>query len=290
MHEAGSAVAGGSIEAMNAILRGDVLHAFQPGGGLHHAMRDRASGFCIYNDPALAIAVARRAGLRVLYIDLDTHHGDGVEALHAADPEVMTVSIHESGHTLFPGTGFLDEAPHGAAPGTVVNLPLEAYTGAQAWLEAVEAIVPLAAERFKPDIVVSQHGADTHAWDPLAHLRVTTTAMGAAARLVDEVAHRHAGGRWLATGGGGYDAYRVVPRMWALVWLAGAHRPAPAETPVTWRERWAEEAQAFGTPGMPAAFDDEPDVGAAHDRQAQLADGASRRATEHAAARLRRVT
>ncbi len=289
MHDAGAAVAGGSIEAMAAILRGDVLHAFHPGGGLHHAMRDHASGFCIYNDPALAIAIARRQGLRVLYVDLDTHHGDGVEALHATDPDVMTVSIHESGRTLFPGTGFLDEIPEGAAPGTIVNLPLEAFTGAGPWLEAVEAIVPLAAERFRPDIVVSQHGADTHAWDPLAHLRVTTTAMGAAARIVDEIAHRHAGGRWLATGGGGYDAYRVVPRTWALVWLAGAHRPTPETTPAAWRERWEAEAEAFGTVGMPEAFDDAPDVASEHDRHAQIADGASRRAIDHVVARLRRT-
>ena len=289
MHEAGAAVAGGSIDAMAAILRGDVTHAFHPGGGLHHAMRDRASGFCIYDDPALAIALAREQGQRVLYIDLDTHHGDGVEAIHAADPGVMTVSVHESGHTLFPGTGFLDQVPAGAAPGTVVNVPLEAFTGADVWLEAVEAIVPLAAERFRPDIVVSQHGADTHAWDPLAHLRVTTTAMGAAARLVDEIAHRHARGRWLATGGGGYDAYRVVPRAWALVWLAGAHRSAPDATPAAWRERWAADAEAFGTPGMPERFDDEPHVGIDHDRHAQIADGASRRAIEQAVARLRRT-
>ena len=289
MHDAAAAVAGGSIEAMAAILRGDVAHVFHPGGGLHHAMGDRASGFCVYDDPALAIALARRDGLRVLYVDLDTHHGDGVEALHAADAGVMTVSIHESGRTLFPGTGFLDQAPPDSAPGTVVNVPLEAFTGAGAWLEAVEAIVPLAAEQFGPDIVVSQHGADTHAWDPLAHLRVTTTAMGAAARLVDEVAHRHAGGRWLATGGGGYDAYRVVPRTWALVWLAGAHRPAPAATPAAWRERWAADAEAFDTPGMPARFEDEPGLGAADDRVAQVADGASRRTIEHVVDRLRQM-
>ena len=287
MHDAAAAVAGGSIEAMAAILRGDVLHAFHPGGGLHHAMRDRASGFCIYDDPALAIALARQAGLRVLYIDLDTHHGDGVEALHAADPGVMTVSFHESGRTLFPGTGFLDDAPEGAAPGTVVNVPFEAGTGADAWLEAVEAIVPLAAERFDPEIVVSQHGADTHAWDPLANLRVTTTAMGRAARIVDEIAHRHAAGRWLATGGGGYDAYRVVPRAWALVWLAGAHRPTPDATPGAWRARWAAEAEAFGTPGMPERFEDAADVGAGLD-QAGIADGASRRVIEHVVDRLRR--
>ena len=287
MHEAAAAVAGGSMDAMAAILRGDVQHAFHPGGGLHHAMRARASGFCIYDDPALAIAVARAAGRRVLYIDLDTHHGDGVEALHAADPDVMTVSIHESGRTLFPGTGLLDQVPPGSAPGTVVNVPLEAFTGASVWLEAVEAIVPLAADGFRPDIVVSQHGADTHAWDPLAHLRVTTTAMGAAARLVDEVAHRFAGGRWLATGGGGYDAYRVVPRMWALVWLAGAHRAAPDATPVAWRDRWAPDAEAFGTPGMPERFDDDAAVGASSDRPGILADDASRRTIDHVVARLR---
>src|SRR4029079_14522467 len=103
-------------------------------------------------------------------------------------------------------------------------------------------VLPALAEAHEPEVVVSQHGYDTHAWDPLAHLRITTTAMGAAARLVDAVAHRWAGGRWLATGGGGYDAYRVVPRAWSLVWLAGAHRPPPSEIPAEWRERWAHEA------------------------------------------------
>ena len=100
-------------------------------------------------------------------------------------------------------------------------MPLELFTGPEAWLAAVRTVVPALAAAFGPDVVVSQHGADTHAWDPLAHLRVTTTAMGAAARLVDQIAHRYAGGRWLATGGGGYDVYRVVPRAWALTWLAG---------------------------------------------------------------------
>jgi acetoin utilization protein AcuC len=290
MHDAAAAVAGGSLDAMRAILAGDVEHAFHPGGGLHHAMRDHASGFCIYDDPALAIALARRAGRRVLYIDLDVHHGDGVEAIHASDPEVMTVSIHESGRTLFPGTGFVGEAPVGAAPGSVVVVPLEAFTGAGVWLEAVEAVATLAAERFAPDLIVSQHGADTHAWDPLAHLRVTTSAMGAAARLVDAIAHRHAGGLWLATGGGGYDAYRVVPRMWSLVWLAGAHRAAPESTPDAWRERWALPAQAFGMPGMPERFEDAPEVGASIDRLQLAADTLSRRTIDEALALIRRTT
>jgi acetoin utilization protein AcuC len=258
MHEAAAAVAGGSIRAIEAILRGDVEHAFHPGGGLHHAMPSRASGFCVYNDPALAIARARRDGLRVLYVDLDVHHGDGVEAIHAADPGVLTVSFHESGRYLFPGTGFADEVGDGPAAGTVVNIPFPPDTGDDAWLAAVSSLVPELAAEFRPDIVVSQHGADSHLWDPLAHLRNTVTAMGAAARLVHDLAHEYAGGRWLATGGGGYDAYRVVPRTWSLVWLAGAHRDVPAETPEAWRDRWTEEAQRYGQAPLPRTFDDPP--------------------------------
>ena len=265
MHEAGAMVAGGSLWAMEAILRGDVEHAFHPGGGLHHAMPDRASGFCIYNDPGLAIAAARRAGLRVLYVDLDVHHGDGVEAIHADDPGVLTVSFHESGRYLFPGTGFAWDLGTGEAAGTIVNVPFEPYAGEAAWLPAVRSIVPALAASFGPDIVVSQHGADSHAWDPLANLRVTTTAMGEAARIVDRVAHRWAGGRWLSTGGGGYDAYRVVPRTWSLVWLAGAHRDAPAETALEWRTAWATEAARYDQAPMPTTFDDPPNAGLATD-------------------------
>jgi acetoin utilization protein AcuC len=261
MHEASAAVAGGSLRAMEAILSGTVEHAHHPGGGLHHAMPDRASGFCIYDDPALAIARARADGLRVLYVDLDVHHGDGVQATFYDDPGVLTLSFHESGRYLFPGTGFVDELGVGAAAGSSVNVPLEPYTGEGAWLACVRSLVPALAASFGPDVIVSQHGADTHAWDPLAHLRVTTTAMGEAARLVDSVAHQWAGGRWLATGGGGYDAYRVVPRTWALTWLAGAHREVPAATPVEWRDRWAAQADAYGTPGMPATFLDAPNAG-----------------------------
>ena len=177
MHEAAAAVAGGSLRAMEAILRGDVEHAHHPGGGLHHAMRDRASGFCIYDDPALAIARARRDGLRVLYIDLDVHHGDGVQALFWDDPGVLTFSIHESGRYLFPGTGDATELGEGAAAGHRGQRPAAAGVGERAWLAAVESLLPELAASFGPDLIVSQHGADSHAWDPLAHLNVTTTAM-----------------------------------------------------------------------------------------------------------------
>ena len=276
MHEVSAAVAGGSIGAMEAILRGDVEHAQHPGGGLHHAMAGRASGFCIYNDAALAIARARRDGLRVLYIDLDVHHGDGVQALHWSDPGVLTVSIHETGETLFPGTGAVGEIGEGTAAGTAVNVPLLPGTGDGGWLPALESLLPELAAAFGPDVIVSQHGADSHAWDPLAHLSVTTAGHGAAARLVDRLAHRFGGGRWLATGGGGYDAYRVVPRTWALTWLAGVHRPVPDATPVAWRERWADEAARYGQAPLPMTFEDEPGAGLGVDTTQSAADARAR--------------
>jgi acetoin utilization protein AcuC len=282
MHDAGAMVAGGSMRAIEAVLRGDVEHAFHPGGGLHHAMPDRASGFCIYDDPALAIAVARAAGLRVLYVDLDVHHGDGVQAIHADDPGVLTISFHESGRYLFPGTGLASELGRGSAAGTVVNVPFEPYAGETAWLAAVRSLVPDLAAAFGPDVIVSQHGADSHAWDPLAHLRVTTTAMGEAARLVDTTAHRWSSGRWLSTGGGGYDAYRVVPRTWSLVWLAAAHREPPTETPREWRARWTSEATSYGQAPLPMTFDDPPNAGLPLDELQQEAERLSTATAEAA--------
>ncbi|HUQ43646.1 MAG TPA: acetoin utilization protein AcuC [Candidatus Limnocylindria bacterium] len=273
MHDASAAVAGGSIRAMEAILRGEVVHAFHPGGGLHHAMPARASGFCVYDDPAIAIARARREGLRVLYVDLDVHHGDGVQAIHWNDPGVMTVSIHESGFSLFPGTGFADELGGPGAEGTAVNIALDPGTGEIGWVEALEIALPPLAQAFAPEIVVSQHGADAHAFDPLAHLMVTTTAMGRAARLVDELAHRHGGGRWLATGGGGYDVYRVVPRMWAQVWLAQSHAAVLGELSPAWRERWADDADRYAQSPIPATLDDEPNAGFAYQAAQERADG-----------------
>ena len=273
MHEASAAVAGGSLRAMEAILRGEVVHAFQPGGGLHHAMRARASGFCVYDDPALAIARARRDDLRVLYVDLDVHHGDGVQAIHWDDPGVLTVSIHESGFSLFPGTGFADELGGPGAEGTAVNIALDPGTGELGWMEALEIVLPPLAAAFRPEIVVSQHGADSHAFDPLAHLLVTTTAMGKAARLVDRLAHQHAGGRWLATGGGGYDVYRAVPRAWAQVWLAQTHATALGELSPAWRERWAADAEHYGQSPMPTTLDDPENAGLPYRPPQERADG-----------------
>lgn len=285
MHDAAASVAGGSLRAVEAILRGEVDHAFHPGGGLHHAMPGRAAGFCIYDDPAIAIAAARAAGLRVMYVDLDVHHGDGVQAIHGADPGVLTLSFHETGRYLFPGTGFVNELGEADAAGTVVNVPLEPETGEDAWLASVRSLVPELAAAFAPDLIVSQHGCDTHATDPLAHLNVTTTAIGAAARLVDAIAHRWANGRWLSTGGGGYGVYRVVPRAWSHVWLAAAHRDVPERIPAKWRDRWAGEAARYGDHHLPESFDDPPNAGLPFEASQDAADARSR----HTAALVRRL-
>jgi ribosomal protein S18 acetylase RimI-like enzyme len=219
--------------------------------------------------------------LRVLYLDFDFHHGDGVQALHAADPGVMTFSIHESGRYVFPGTGFANEIGSGEAAGTVVNVPLEPFTGEEAWLAAVRGLVPQLAAAFGPDVIVSQHGCDAHAWDPLANarlpIRITTTAMGAAAGLTDAVAHCWASGRWLSTGGGGYGVYHVVPRAWSLVWLAAAHREPPAEIRNRWLERWAAEATEFAGRPLPTTFADEPNAGLSVDELQRDGEAASQR-------------
>ena len=271
MHEAAAIVAGGSLVAIERILAGTALRAFHPGGGLHHGMPGHASGFCIYNDVALAIRRARDAGERVMYVDLDVHHGDGVEAAFWNDPGVLTVSIHETGLVLFPGSGFVEDRGGPHAHGSAVNLPLEPGTSDGSWLESVELLVPPLAAAFHPTILVTQHGSDSHALDPLGHLRITTRAMRSAALLLDRIAHEHAGGRWLATGGGGYDVYRVVPRAWALVWLAQAHRDPAEETPAAWRVRWTAEAARYRQAPVPAPMLDpdglaEPETGEVRDR------------------------
>ncbi len=201
MHDVSALVVGGSIGAVDRILSGEVEHAFSPAGGLHHAMRTRAAGFCIYNDVALAVARARDAGHRVLYIDLDVHHGDGTQTMFWDDPQVLTYSIHKSGRSLYPGTGMIEETGGADAPGLAVNTPLDEASGDESWWPVVELVLPALADAFAPTFIVSQHGCDSHALDPLAHLRVTTASFERAARLVDGLAHRVrrwslAGDRW----------------------------------------------------------------------------------------------
>jgi acetoin utilization protein AcuC len=243
MHEVTSLVVGGTIQAAELVMSGEVTRAFNLAGGLHHAHRDRGSGFCVYSDLAAAIAWLREAhGARVMYVDYDAHHGDGVQGIFYSDPEVLTLSIHESGRYLFPGTGFVDELGDGDGYGYSLNLPLEAFTEDGSWISITEKLIPEVAESFRPDVIVLQNGCDGHVLDPLTHLRATTRLYEETVRIVCETADRLCGGRVVATGGGGYAVWGAVPRAWTLVWAGLSGQRAPDAIPRDWLERWQGEA------------------------------------------------
>ncbi|WP_043487391.1 MULTISPECIES: acetoin utilization protein AcuC [Streptomyces] len=240
MHEASALIAGQSVAAAESVWRGDALHAVNFSGGLHHAMPGGASGFCVYNDAALAIARLLEMGAeRVAYVDVDVHHGDGVQAAFWDDPRVLTISLHEHPRTLFPQTGWPEETGGERAPGGAVNVALPAGTGDAGWLRAYHAVVPELLGAFRPQVLVTQHGADTHVEDPLAHLAVTVDAQRAVAESCHELAHEHADGRWIALGGGGYAVVDVVPRTWTHLVAIAAGRPVAPEAEVP--EEWGHE-------------------------------------------------
>lgn len=218
MHNASAAVCGASVTAAEIVARGEVEHAFNPAGGLHHARRDEASGFCIYDDPAVAIAKVLQIhpDWRVMYVDVDVHHGDGVQWIFYEDPRVLTLSLHQSGTYLYPGTGFEDEIGTGAARGTAANVPLMPYTGNDDYLWALETTLNGLAESFRPHLILTQLGADTHFGDPLANLGLTLDAYPRMAKILHDAAHSWAGNRWVATGGGGYQFDTVVPAVWTV--------------------------------------------------------------------------
>ena len=224
LHEGAALVAGASMVAANAIHSGQSLHVFSPSGGLHHAHRDRASGFCTYNDAAIACQWLKEQGHRVAYVDVDVHHGDGVEGIFQSDPDVLTISLHENGRYLFPGTGFPEDCGVGRGRGSAANLPFMPYTWDEPWLEGFDKVVPALLRRFKPTVLVTQDGCDTHYLDPLAHLAATTRIWPHVGKAFHDLAHELCDGRWLALGGGGYAIYEVVPRAWTLLFAEMVER------------------------------------------------------------------
>ncbi|MBA3233469.1 MAG: acetoin utilization protein AcuC [Propionibacteriales bacterium] len=238
MHEAAAHIVGATVEAARLIWSGEALHGVSISGGLHHALAASASGFCIYNDPAVAIAWLLAQGAeRVAYVDIDVHHGDGVQAAFYHDPRVLTISLHETPRTLFPGTGDASESGGPGAEGSAVNVALPPGTDDGGWLRAFHAVVPPLLRAFAPQVLVSQHGCDTHMDDPLAHLMVSIDGQRAAHLALHDLAHEVAGGRWLATGGGGYALTSVVPRTWThlLAVAAGSPIDPQTKTPAAWR-------------------------------------------------------
>lgn len=239
MHEASALVTGATLAAAHAVWSGSAQHGASIAGGMHHAMATHASGFGVYNDVAIAIAWLLEQGAeRIAYVDIDAHHGDGVQTAFYDDPRVLTISLHQHPATLFPFTGLPTETGGPAAEGSAVNVALPAGTKDAPWLRAFHAIVPPLLRQFRPQILVSQHGADTHRLDPLANLEVSIDGQRAAHAAIHALAHDQADGRWLLTGGGGYDLVQVVPRTWTHLIAEAAGQPIDpgTPTPARWRD------------------------------------------------------
>ncbi|HLQ36809.1 MAG TPA: acetoin utilization protein AcuC, partial [Planctomycetota bacterium] len=238
-----------------------------PAGGLHHAMPHGAAGFCLYNDLVLGLRAARGRGIaRALYVDFDVHHGDGVEYAFVADPSVLTISFHETPEVRFPFTGFASDQGEGAGLGYAINVPLHPGTDDASFGECVERVLVPAMRAFAPEFVLSQHGCDPHRDDPLATIECTTSSFDAAARLLRRLADEICGGRWVATGGGGYQPYSVIPRAWSMVWAAMTGRPLPPQIPAEWLRRWEARAGAR----LPRAWFDAPSPQPHHARAAAI--------------------
>ena len=243
MHEAARHVVGASIEAARLVWTGQVEHAANIAGGLHHAMPDRASGFCVYNDVAAAITwLLAHGAKRVAYVDIDVHHGDGVEAIFWDDPRVLTISLHETGQMLFPGTGFAHDIGGPEAQGSAVNVALPPGTADAGWLRAFHAVVPPLLREFAPDVLVTQHGCDSHMSDPLAHLMLSVDGQRAAYLALHDLAHEVSAGKWVVSGGGGYAVVDVVPRAWThlLGVVSGVPLDPATEVPAEWRAHVGE--------------------------------------------------
>ena len=270
VHRACAHVVGGTLVVARLVMNGEAEHALCISGGLHHALPSKASGFCIYNDAAVAIARLKEEhpGIKVAYVDTDVHHGDGVQWMFYDDPDVLTVSMHESGRYLFPGTGAVKEDGQRDGHGYSINLPLEPFTQDDSFIECFEAVVPEALRAFEPDLILSQNGCDAHALDPLAHVSATMRVYEHVPRRVHEIAHELCDGRWVAVGGGGYDIWRVVPRAWTALWAAVSHQELPTEMPEDWLEKWGEDSPVK----LPFLTRDEPEDYPPIERAGQIED------------------
>jgi acetoin utilization protein AcuC len=240
MDAAARGLVGGTLHGAQLIADGEAHRVLQLGGGLHHAQHGRASGFCVYNDLSVAIDFLREQDLRVAYVDIDVHHGDGVQFLHYDNPEVLTISLHESGRYLFPGSGAVEEIGEDAGEGSALNVPLAPHTEGESYREAFDRVVPYALKHFAPDVLVVQCGADAHFNDPLADLLLTSHTYEALFRQLLDLSDEHTDGRILCTLGGGYHL-DAVARVWSLLALIMQDIDLPEATPSDWRERWQDQ-------------------------------------------------
>ncbi|WP_026926532.1 acetoin utilization protein AcuC [Granulicoccus phenolivorans] len=258
MHHVASQVVTATVAAARQVWTGQTKRVANISGGLHHAMPAATSGFCVYNDIAVAIRWLQREGAgRIVYLDVDAHHGDGVQEIFYHDPNVLTISLHESPIHLFPGTGYASETGAKDARGSAVNVALPPHTTDAEWLRAFDAIVPDVIAAFGPEIIVSQHGCDSHRLDPLADLQLSVDGQRESYLMVADLADRYAGGRWIATGGGGYSTDSVVPRAWAHLLAIVAGHPIPVDTPTpqAWRDQLGPEAPLTMGDGRGVGFE-----------------------------------
>ncbi len=234
-------ICGGSLLALREVAAGRADVAFHTGGGYHHAHRARAAGFCYLNDCAVAIAEQVAHGRRVLYLDIDAHHGDGVQEAFYDTDRVLTLSIHETPDHLFPGTGYVHELGEGKGVGYSVNVPLAPGASDSTFMEAFEGVFPAVLASFSPDLMVVQLGVDTMMRDPLAHLQLTTRSLEHVLKRVRELFQ----GRIVATGGGGYEVDNVA-RAWTLAWGILTGQDLPEELP----EAYLKERARYGARGI----------------------------------------
>ncbi len=242
MDQAARWLVGGTLHGARLIAERGERRVLQLGGGLHHARRSFASGFCIYNDLAIAINCLTGHGLKVAYIDIDVHHGDGVQQILYEDPRVLTMSLHESGKYLFPGTGEIRELGSGVGRGLKLNLPLEPFTEGGSYLEVFEQVLPAALRHFCPDVLVVQAGTDAHFDDPLSDLMLTTHDYEALFRRILAWADEFTAGRVLFTLGGGYS-FRAAPRVWAILYLVMHDLHVARDLPESWRSKWSRTSE-----------------------------------------------
>ncbi|WP_163539221.1 acetoin utilization protein AcuC [Gracilibacillus sp. YIM 98692] len=254
MYHASKAISAGTIHACDLVASGKKKRAINLGGGLHHSFPGYAAGFCIFNDLAVAIKQIRKNyPYKILYIDTDAHHGDGVQHCFYDDPNVCTVSFHETGRYLYPGTGKVDERGKKAGYGYSFNFPLDAYTEDESFLEVFTESLTLIAEYFEPDIIISQHGVDAHILDPLTHLHSTMKIYEQIPVLIKKLADHYCDGKWVATGGGGYNIWKVVPRAWSQLWkVMKDGQPFQGPLPETWLKKWEKQTND----ALPKRWDD----------------------------------
>jgi len=272
IHEATAVAVGGSIVASDLVMSEEASHAFNPAGGLHHAGKDHAAGFCVYNDIGVAIKhiQSKYGGKKVAVVDLDVHHGDGTQQIFYSDPNVLIVDLHEDGGYLYPGSGFTREMGEGKGRGYKVNVPLPPLTDSECYLHAFDEVVPPLLRSFSPEVIVNQFGVDTHFGDPLAHLSLTMSTYGELASRLHSLAHEICSGKYIVLGGGGYK-----PESVAIAWSIMFSKISGIRIPEKVPERWKDLCRETLKREPPKSFSDRyeyPGNSVRREKTAQLVD------------------